>query len=292
MYEMSKFSDSEEDSQDEEGGVREALGTSVDKRRASLIGAGCCCLCCCVVLGGIIATNVALLSKHATCSENSGETGMGWNQILPSNATSQMEYKLFSWFWHQVDVYPGERRNASEEEKKIGFWMDLNLILDLQSRYAYVNEATEEVQLEARTPWGFYLGHRYDIWLCQNQEQQYQIEEDYWSRPWFDWSKTRKYNIKKAGVIVATSEHHKEDVWSFRGDHWEASVTSTSGQRVAAISQESQSDAGWFQYQRWRSENFLPDIIPNEVVSFLAAVYDINRAKKQEQKQNQQNHAR
>jgi len=236
------------------------------------------CICCAFIILALIVTNIILINLQSTC----GEAGMGWNEAVPASLTSQMQYKFASFFWHQVNVFD------SADDKQLGHWQDLNLLFDIQKRFAFVRkneDGDEAVQVEARSPFGLYFGTRYNVWRCAGtQEHEYSIEEDYWSRPWFNWNAERKYTIKDLGAdkVIATSEHHKDDVLSFRGAHWEATVSSPDGEKIATISQQSQAAAGWFQYAKWTSVNLHSEIVPNEVVSFLAAVYDIENAQNQE----------
>ncbi|CAJ1383139.1 unnamed protein product [Effrenium voratum] len=84
---------------------------------------------------------------------------------------------------------------------------------------------------------------------------------------------------RPSGKLVAKSQHKVQDMWSLKA-YWTASLESPAGTAIATLRQETPV-INWFFYgtQKWLMANQRPDLLPNEVVSFLAAVYDIDKVR-------------
>lgn len=174
---------------------------------------------------------------------------------------------------------------------RLGFWSDINVLFALR-RFAYsdTRNGGEDIVLEARAPWGLYMGMRYDIWRCAgDQSDGYSIVEDWSARPWFNWQKEATFDIisQRTGQKVARSHSRKNNnfpMYSKFIRNKEIDVLDLNGNRIAHTYQQSQFDAG-FTYRRYFVTNQKPEIVPNEVVSFLGAVWEIQGAKDSESKQ-------
>ena len=239
-----------------------------------------CCLCCGLFF--LFGAEGIAWARQASCNMEQGDQGISWNVVIPPKTTTQMQNGFMtSWLWHQVDVY---NENATSTPM-IGYWSNLDLFFGLLQKYAYV-QSDVPTALEAWQPWGFYFGQRYHVWTCSSLFREYYIEEDYWARPWFSLNAQKIFNIREmpSGVLVARSQHQVADVFSL-GAHWVATVETLAGDAIATLRQE----PPWtwwflFTYQKWHVENHRPDLLPNEVVSFLAAVYDIDKARERSKK--------
>lgn len=241
---------------------------------------GCCVACGCLLIS-TMGTEIVAWSRQASCdaeATNGARQALDWGTVIPQHTVTQMKLGLTNIFWHQVDVYDEKVSNKAT----IGYWTDVSLFFGFLEKYAYVRtkDGKEETVMEAWKPWGFYFGERYDVYRCANAAHEYMIEEDYWARPWFNWNAQTIFNIRKSGTqdIVATSKHVIKDAWSMNAA-WAAEIKTWDDKVVAELRQDKFSQTGWFQSQKWHAENFKPDLLPNEVVSFLSAVYDIERAK-------------
>eukprot|EP00932_Pfiesteria_piscicida_P008160 SRR837773.18481.p1 GENE.SRR837773.18481~~SRR837773.18481.p1 ORF type:complete len:245 (+),score=88.21 SRR837773.18481:58-792(+) len=205
---------------------------------------------CGVLLVVLLLTSlsqVVLIKMQGSCELRHGHHD-DWNDVIGPTTTAQLKPKFLSWFFHEVDV-------MDKSGRQVGFWSDLDLIFDIQTRVAYTHAESGAVEVEARSPIGFYLGKQYHVWRCADQDTEYYIEEDWWSKPWFNWNAQTFYTIKKVGGgearTVARVKSEKADVFSIWGSHWEITVTSPEDETVAKIVQQTQSDAGWFGYQKW-----------------------------------------
>ncbi|CAE8619838.1 unnamed protein product [Polarella glacialis] len=189
---------------------------------------------------------------------------------------TQMQSVFTTIFWNQVDVYDEAVCNTTV----IGYWTDVDLLFRLFSQYVYFDSSRGGAVLEAWQPWGFYMGKRFHLWRCAGAGVEYFIEEDWWARPRFNWDASTKFNIKKStGEIVATSQHKISNVWSFGQAAWEGTIESPSGDLIAVMKQDPPWSSGFMSlwiWRKWYTKNLMPDLLPNEVVSFLAAVYDID----------------
>lgn len=256
----------------------------------------CCgCLGCILLVALCAFPSYLAWKRHSTCSALQGQSTEGWNTMLPPNTTMQMLPGFFSFFYHEVDVRPATA--SSHDTAKLGFWSDMNVLFALQ-RYSYTDTrgAAESVTLEARQPWGLYLGMRYDIWRCAgDQTDGFSIVEDWWARPWFNWQSAATFDIvdHKTGTTIARSNSHKDNGIQGIGltkyiRSKEIDVLDMQGNRIAHTYQQSQIEAG-FSYRRYFVTNLHPQIVPNEVVSFLGAVWEIQGAQKSEAKHQESN---
>lgn len=237
------------------------------------------CFCCLIFL--YLGAEIAAWARQASCNFELGDLDVTWNTVIPSKTMTQMDVGIFTVFWLQVDVYDENSTSAP----MIGSWSNLDLLFGMVEKYAYV-QANGPTVLEAWQPWGIYFGQRYHVWTCSSLRREYYIEEDWWARPWFSFNSQQIFNIREmpSGRLVAKSQHRKNDAWSWNA-HWTATVESLAGEAIATLRQEA-SNPLWFfgNFQKWWVDNERPDLLPNEVVSFLAAVYDIDKAKENKRK--------
>lgn len=234
------------------------------------------CFCCLLFL--YFGAEIGAWAHQASCNLELGDLDVTWNTVIPSQTMTQMQLGIgiFTLFWIQVDVYNENSTNAP----MIGYWSNLDLLFGMVEKYAYVQSSGPTV-LEAWQPWGFYFGQRYHVWTCSSLRREYYIEEDWWAQPWFSLTSQRVFNIREtpSGRLVAKSQHRVQDAWSWNA-HWTATVESLSGEAIATLRQEAINPLWFFgTSQKWWVNNERPDLLPNEVVSFMAAVYDIDRAK-------------
>lgn len=182
----------------------------------------------------------------------------------------QFRNEWFSLSSH-VDVFSYNSTGAP-----MGQWEDLNIFFT--KRYSFIDfRGGEETMLQANTPWGIYMGMRYDLWRCGGPEEDtFHFVEDIWARPFFNWNAEKVLDIARGTQHVGRSTSRKNDrLFGSLYSSKEIIVTDTQDQTIATIRQESQLEAG-FQNRRYFTENHRPDIIPNEVVSFLAGVWELN----------------
>lgn len=232
------------------------------------------CFCCLIFL--YLGAEIAAWARQASCNFELGDLDVTWNTVIPSETMTQMQLGIFTLFWLQVDVYDEHSTNAP----MIGSWSNLDLLFGMVEKYAYV-QANGPTVLEAWQPWGIYFGQRYHVWMCSSLKREYYIEEDWWARPWFSFNSQQIFNIREmpSGRLVAKSQYRENDSWSW-SEHWTATVESPAGEAIATLRQEAFNPLWFFgSFQKWWVDNERPDLLPNEVVSFLAAVYDIDKAK-------------
>eukprot|EP00747_Dinoflagellata_sp_TGD_P060094 gnl/TRDRNA2_/TRDRNA2_151870_c2_seq1.p1 gnl/TRDRNA2_/TRDRNA2_151870_c2~~gnl/TRDRNA2_/TRDRNA2_151870_c2_seq1.p1 ORF type:complete len:277 (+),score=29.25 gnl/TRDRNA2_/TRDRNA2_151870_c2_seq1:42-872(+) len=239
-------------------------------------------LICCFIGFGIAAFlilgGVEIISKGC-----SGEP-RPWNSMIPAKTMMQME---FFQTWHRaVDVY-GERDHDDDDDTS-GYWEDYIFIS--RNKYAFVQDGS--TILVAWRPWGTIFGilaDGYNIERCGDDAHGYLIQEDYWARPWINVNSQKTFNIKESntGRIVAKSQHSVAN-WAAPSlfQHWTSSIKKPTGEVIASIQQDSRY-TDWFQLtrQKWYTENKRPDLLPNEIVSFLAAFYDIKEVRKEEEEE-------
>jgi len=156
-----------------------------------------------------------------------------------------------------------------------GYWSDIRVMF---TRYSYFDtRAGEQVRIEAKPPWGLYWGLRYNLWRCgDTDDDTLHIEEDVWARPWFNWENEKVFKIARGTNPIGksftrTKNHLLGSLFSSK----EIMVSDMQDEEVATIKQESQMQAG-FSNRRYFVHNDRPDVIPNEVVSFLAGVWELN----------------
>eukprot|EP00449_Zooxanthella_nutricula_P002006 CAMPEP_0198509738 /NCGR_PEP_ID=MMETSP1462-20131121/13748_1 /TAXON_ID=1333877 /ORGANISM="Brandtodinium nutriculum, Strain RCC3387" /LENGTH=251 /DNA_ID=CAMNT_0044239049 /DNA_START=140 /DNA_END=892 /DNA_ORIENTATION=- len=238
-------------------------------------------------------------SRQESCSSLDGMEIADWNTMMPANTTMQYLPKFFSFFYHQVDVLDTHGSHVGP----VGYWTDLNLFFGFVNSFVYTDSrGTDRVVMEARAPWGLYLGLRYDLWRCAgDHEDSYQVTEDYWAKPWFfNWNSEKVFNIvdKRSWDTVAKVHSRTENKNPFfpgsiaKFMHQKhIIVTDLKDDKIAEVIQESQLHAG-FRNRRFFSVNARPDIVPNEVVSFLGAVWEINEAKASESDNDHDNFSR
>lgn len=191
----------------------------------------------------------------------------------------QFRQQWFSLSSH-VEVY-----NTTQQGARVGLWSDFNVFC--ATRYAFIgSRSSEDVMIEARPPWGLYFGLRYDMWRCGGlPEETFHIEQDVWATPFYKfWDPTKIFNIAQGTRHIAKSYSHTNNrLFTSLFSDKEIIVTGTQGETLATINQESQLQAG-FSNRRYFTKNLRPDIIPNEVVSFLAGVWELNGVKEKSQR--------
>lgn len=251
-----------------------------------------CCQACClpsvlccvtyVFLGLVIGAEIVAWNRVSDCGAQHASGVEPWGEVIPNSTVSQKQLAWTNFLWNQVNVFDATTSNATA----IGYWTDADILFGLASKYAYTQklhgDGGEHVLIQAERPWGFYFGKRYKLWSCTGAKPEYMIEEDFWNEPWFQFfNRQQIFKIIRAdtGDVVGISNHTLNNVWSWRGSHWSADVFTANGTHVATLSQETSSQAGWFVHPHWFNNNLRPDLFPNEVVSFLAAVYDIDAGK-------------
>lgn len=229
--------------------------------------AGCACCCLCIILIGIFMA----VRWHLWPKCGATDTPLSWNSMIPANTTMQFRHEFFA-LSSEVEVYNTTKSGATME---MGYWSDIRV---MATRYSYFDtRAGEQVQMEAKPPWGLYWGLRYDLWRCgDDHEDTFHIEEDVWARPFFNWENEKVFKIARGTNPVGksftrTTNHIMGSLFSSK----EIMVTDTQDEEVATIKQESQLQAG-FSNRRYFVHNTRPDVIPNEVVSFLAGVWELN----------------
>ena len=217
---------------------------------------------CCALVYFLLFDQVLLWAQDNRCKpEQLGPDG-SWNRRIPANTTTQMRS---SW---RVDIY--DETTSTEE---IGSW---SASAGMWTRwYTYV-PAGGPTAFEAIPHRGSYLGDRYDLRACSNLQEYYSIEEDFRASSWLSRNSSKVYNILQMPEAAFVAKcHYSETPVSFFRAYWEASVESRKGEAVSTLRQDSRT-THWFSYRKWRVDNARPDLLPNEVVSFLAAMYDMN----------------
>lgn len=255
----------------------------------------CICMCCCFLIFGVL--QAVVWARVPGCNAKADELSMtqmqtGWNSIIPPRSMTQMQNGWEAAYkGSQVYVYDESKSNTTE----IGYWVSTSMFFNWMQKYTYVQmvNGTEIATLEAFKPWGLYWGLRFNIFRCEKEDDQYMVEEDATKRSWFSWNKVRVYNIKDStGNIVAYSkhEHNIGNVFSWGQSFWSAVLKAPNGTVAAAIVQDKPTYGGassflassasiWTNiHQKWRMWNQWPGIVPNEIVSLLLAMYDLDRA--------------
>ncbi|CAE8626969.1 unnamed protein product [Polarella glacialis] len=230
-----------------------------------------------------IVVEVVAWTKQGSCDAKEGQVAAPWGTVVPAATMTQMQSSWTNMAWYQVDVYDQAVSNTTT----LGYWSDVDLLFGMISKYVYVDSITGRTVLEAWKPGVFFMGKRFHLARCAGAGAEYFIEEDWWTRQWFNWDASIKFNIKNsAGEIIATSQRKRSNVWSiFSRNDWQGTIESPNGDLIAALKQEPFTSGDlFFTWQKWHTKNLRPDLLPNEVVSFLSAVYDI--AQKQQTEKN------
>lgn len=235
---------------------------------------------CILVLFAVVFAEAISWRRIGTCEGTATDEGQRWNFIIPPNTVLQKQLAWTSLFWTQVDVF-----DSDFSKSPVGFWTDADLFFGLLSRYAYTTtfNGSASLQLEASRPFGIFFGKRYELFRCGGGNVSYIIEEDYWNEPWFQffsWKTIFKVTQRNTGQLVAISTHTRDNMLDIFGAKWTAEIVSPNGTHIASIFQDSFADTDWFQYPPWHTKGLRQDLLPNEVVSFLAAVYDIDSGKR------------
>lgn len=272
-----KYAEIEEASSnaDSDGGSSSAVSGYSSQGGSLDIETKCRLMCCCLIcLIPLIQFGLAL-GKVAACRGEAQSDATTWDPIMPSRlmlqAPSLWDWGEWSLFTKTVRVY------NNDTGTKIGHWSDENLLL--VDQYGFLDEAGE-MQLQAKEPWGFYFGKYYELWRCDGAGPEYIIDEDYWGEPWFSFGMDKIYDVKiwKGAELTKIATAKKKLDWGW-WTFWSAEITATNGTVVATLDQEF---AGWFQNTKWYINNHNPNMIPNSVVAFLAAVFDIDRRRAQQ----------
>lgn len=253
--------DGEDYSDEEAGGDR--------PERPGGVGAGCpICCCCCLVI--VLIQGCIAFGRNSGCSAQAGNPAQVWSPIIPAWTTSQYQWKFL---WSEVNVYNPKVSNETE----VGQWVSM-AFMGMLTRYGY-EDVDGNTLLEARTPWGFYLGKRYEIWRCDGAGPDFRIEDDYWAQPWFSFGQEKRYKIFNAQTQQETAKCAHSKTVSIWRNNWAASCTNMAGEEIATLNQ--QDSSGWFSVPIWSVRNKETDmgILPNAVVSLMAALYDLERVK-------------
>jgi len=233
------------------------------------------CLCCLFIIMSVVYA----IRWNTWPSCDVAQSKMIWNTVMPPETSMHFRQQ---WFWmpSRVDVY-----KTSEGNVEMGYWSDLDVFVN--RRIVYIDTRRgEDPMLEARRPWGLYMGLRYDLWRCGGRpEETFHIVQDVWETAWFfNWDRAKAFNIANGtGPIAKSFSRTKNHIMSSLFSEKEIEVTDMHGQTIATIRQESQLQAG-FSNRRYFIKNLRQDIIPNEVVSFLGGIWELNGVKEKNDK--------
>lgn len=243
-------------------------------------------ICCLALVAFILLIPVIILigegiAWHRVSLCSSETTSADWG-VIPATTSSQRQ--IFAWsnlFYQDVDVFNPIKSN----DTRIGYWTDADMFFGLMKNFAYtsVSRYGETLLIRARKPWGLYLGRRYELWRCGQPGPEYLVQEDWFGRGWNPFNPQFTYNIIEAnsGRTIAISNHTISNIWTFGDAHWHIDIGSPGGIQVASLDQESFNvKSSIFSVPRWYTLNMHPEIVPSEVASFIAAVTDIENAKK------------
>eukprot|EP00438_Fugacium_kawagutii_P031954 Skav201895 [mRNA] locus=scaffold550:863955:868216:+ [translate_table: standard] len=252
----------------------------------------CCVWFLIIVFCAMIISEVLAWLRQPVC----GQANFHWNQVIPSNTVNQIErgnlgsmlqeydvLGLWTKLWH-FDVYENATALASsgaDRQTKVfrGAWSNGHLLFGFLEKMAYVDETGPKklVAMEGRKLWGT-IGSSFELWLCSEGQLSYEISVD--SPPW---DLTVVYNIHQmpSRVLVAQTRFQLKDASFWSDDsHWEAVVVAanggndTEGQVIGKVKQNISSfDSKWFVM------NERPDLLPNEVLSFMTLVYDVDETR-------------
>jgi len=227
--------------------------------------AACQLCCCCLLLIIVIVQGCLAFGRNGGCVDLEGTAeGQLWDPIVPPVTTCQKQFRLL---WSEVNVFNPAVSNVTT----IGQWTSMNFF-GMYTKYGFQN--TEGVVVvEARTPWGLYFGKAYEIWRCDSAGPVFKVVEDYWAEPWFSWGMEKRYLITnmETKTQVATVAHSAD---FFAG--WQASFSTMQGVKFASLDQHV-STTGWFEAPIWSVSNSNEALVPSAVVSFMAAIYDMEQ---------------
>mmetsp|Transcript_120578 Transcript_120578/g.257514 ORF Transcript_120578/g.257514 Transcript_120578/m.257514 type:complete len:286 (-) Transcript_120578:439-1296(-) len=255
----------------------EDAGSSQEDESGGCSFAYCACVCCVLIIAAICWT----IRWNTSPGCGAVQSTIAWNTMMPPHTAMQFQHQ-WPWMPSKVAVY-----NTSEVHEgmsaEIGYWSDINVFVN--RRIVYIDTLRDEAVLEARKPWGLYMGKRYGLWRCGDlPEDTFHIEQDIFGTSWiFNWDQAKAFNIAKGTRLIAKSYSRTNNhlLTSFFSEK-EIEVTDLNGQTIANIQQESQLQAG-FSMRRFFINNLRPDIIPNEVASFLGSVWELNGVKEKTQ---------
>jgi len=255
----------------------------------------CCMWFFIVVIAAMLVSEVLAWLRQPSC----GHSHFEWNQVIPANTVNQIErgnlgsmlqeydiLGLWTKLWH-FDVYENATALSAEHverQSKVfrGSWSNGHLLFGFLEKMAYIDETfgpNKLVALEGRKMWGT-LGSSFQLWLCsESAEHSYDISVD--SDPW-DFAVVYNIHRMPGSVLVAQTRFKLMDVgfWSDES-HWEATVTSTgpndNDTDTEVIGTVRQNISSF--NSKWFVVNKRPDLLPNEVLSFMTLVYDIDETR-------------
>eukprot|EP00928_Gymnodinium_smaydae_P020819 TRINITY_DN18050_c0_g1_i1.p1 TRINITY_DN18050_c0_g1~~TRINITY_DN18050_c0_g1_i1.p1 ORF type:complete len:286 (-),score=41.62 TRINITY_DN18050_c0_g1_i1:246-1103(-) len=234
-----------------------------------------------LVLVLYLGTELVAWLRFASCASEQGTNLLHWNQMIPTQTTKTTKVpRAFTFFYDEMDVFDSSVSNTS----KIGYWTDMHLFHGWIRRYAYVRSQPtgDQVVMEAMEPFGLYFGKRFELWQCDGTGPEYFLKEDIFNEPWFQWnSAVQIYNIYNGkGVHLAISQHVLSNMLSWGNTYWNTTIVTPQGEIVSHLVQETWNQAGWNVWQppSYFSKNLRPDILPNEVVSFMASIFELRAA--------------
>ncbi|CAK8987535.1 unnamed protein product [Durusdinium trenchii] len=250
---------------------------------------GCCAWFGITVLFLVLTSELIAWLRQPTCNSASDFI---WNEVIPPNTVSQIDREGLRHLWQQIDVLGLATKlwhfnvwmnstSAVSASDSLGYWSDGHLLFGLVEKIAFVDQQGR-TSLEGHKVGGPF-GSNFQVWLCSSSHRATSYELSVETQPW-SLSKpglTVVYNIHEMpsggeGTLVAKA-HFDLKTMNFYShkSHWEALVeTPDEKELIGSVTQNTSSFNS-----KWFVANQRPDLLPNEVLSFLALVYDIDETR-------------
>lgn len=279
------------DSESGESDYEEHSERCLENLRERMPHWNCCVWFCIIVATAMIISEVLAWLRQPVC----GSANFSWNEVIPPNTVNQIErgnlgsmlqeydvLGLWTKLWH-FDVYENATALSSsgtDQQIKIfrGSWSNGHLLFGFLEKMAYVDTTGPKklVALEGRKMWGT-IGSSFELWLCsQSSQPSYEVSVD--SEPW---ELTVVYNIHRmpSRELIAQTRFQLKDV-SFWSDesHWEATVVAAGGNDTGEVIGTVKQNISSFD-SKWFVVNKRPDLLPNEIMSFMTLVYDVDETR-------------
>lgn len=246
---------------------------------ATLVAGGCCCFFVLVWLAFTIVQTV--LSWHySSCPDAAVFEEDMEKYIIPRVHTIQTPRHQTSYWGDTSTVYAG-----LDNKTEVGHWREVKL---WKTQYAYLVPGIDGPFIIAWQPWwNIFFGKRFYLKHCADLFPEYYLKQHY-SWYWSHHSDQHEWDIEQGDKLVAKSKHVMLKAWEKTPGAWFPHLVVEWGAKVhdpgnVVIGEMAQDVSllynNWFTSQyisSWQVNNLDPSKIPTDVLSFLAALYDLD----------------
>lgn len=261
---------------------RDASSSSVGRSRRSRIFTVCdlCCdpacrLCpvgCCLCL--LVAANVQLIAWRLLVRCGPSHEHFEWGHVIPNSTMAQVKSSMDE-MWYSLEV-------RAENDTDTGRWWVVDSAVGFYTHFLYqdLQISSQPMALEAWRHSYIFASDHVEMRMCSGSNARFFIDVGYYHR--------REDVLDYHYEMIVTDSHGRHVATSRKveGPAWRAVVQSPSGELIATIRRQRTSsevlDPDDYDYAEdgWSAENLRPELLPNEVVSLLQALYVVNLSNK------------